>query len=278
MTAGDGDETGKGATRLFDAHCHLDLMSNAAQVARDAAAGGLAFLAVTVEPGGYEAARLTLGELANVHLAAGLHPWWVADGRCGPDDVAHAAELAAKARLVGEIGLDFSPRHVPENTETTQAVAFRSICQAAARTSDPATPKVLSIHSACAANSCLDILEETGCLRRCRCVFHWFSGSSDELHRAVQANCWFSVNEMMLRTRRGREYARQLPLAQLLTETDLPPHAGEPFSAIAIQESLERTIGAVAAIRRLDPEELRKTLATNARVLLSSPLSWHQSQ
>ena len=273
MTAGDGNETGKGTARLFDAHCHLDLMSNAAQVARDAAAGDLTFLAVTVEPRGYEAACLTLGELANVHLAAGLHPWWVADGRCGPDDVAHAAELAAKARLIGEIGLDFSPRHVPKNTEATQAVAFRSICQAAARTSDLATPKVLSIHSVRTANSCLDILEETGCLRRCRCVFHWFSGSSDELHRAVQADCWFSVNEMMLRTRRGREYARQLPLAQLLTETDLPPHAGEPFSAIAIQESLERTIGAVAAIRKLDPEELRKTLATNARVLLSSPLS-----
>ena len=33
MTAGDGDETGKEAARLFDAHCHLDLMSNAAQVA-----------------------------------------------------------------------------------------------------------------------------------------------------------------------------------------------------------------------------------------------------
>ena len=273
MTAGDGDETGKGATRLFDAHCHLDLMSNAAQVARNAAAGGLAFLAVTVEPRGYEAARLTLGELANVHLAAGLHPWWVADGRCGPDDVKRATELAAQTRLIGEVGLDFSPRHVPKGTEATQAVAFRSICQAAARTSDPATPKVLSIHAVRAANNCLDILEETGCLRRCRCVFHWFSGSSDELHRAVQANCWFSVNEMMLRTRRGREYARQLPLAQLLTETDLPPHAGEPFSAIAIQESLERTIGAVAAIRRLDPEELRKTLATNARTLLSSPLS-----
>lgn len=273
MTAGNGNETGKGAARLFDAHCHLDLMSNATQVARDAAAGGLAFLAVTVEPRGYETARLTLGELANVHLAAGLHPWWVADGRCGPDDVERAAELAAQTHLIGEVGLDFSPRHVPKNTEVIQAVALRSICQAVARTSDPATPKVLSIHAVRAANRCLDILEETGCLRRCRCVFHWFSGSSDELHRAVQADCWFSVNEIMLRTRRGREYARQLPLAQLLTETDLPPHAGEPFSAIAIQESLERTIGAVAAIRKLDPEELRKTLATNARALLSSPLS-----
>ena len=62
MTAGDGNETGKGTARLFDAHCHLDLMSNAAQVARDAAAGDLTFLAVTVEPRGYEAACLTLGE------------------------------------------------------------------------------------------------------------------------------------------------------------------------------------------------------------------------
>lgn len=43
--------------RLFDAHCHLDFMSNMEEVARDAAADGLHVLATTVTPQGYLRAR-----------------------------------------------------------------------------------------------------------------------------------------------------------------------------------------------------------------------------
>ncbi|MGN0075923.1 MAG: TatD family hydrolase, partial [Parafannyhessea sp.] len=194
--------TGTAGMRLLDAHCHLDFMSNMRDVATDARADGLWVLANTVTPTGYLAARDALADQPNVRVALGMHPWWVADGHVGEKDVDDFVELAAKARFVGEVGMDFSPKHVPEGSLDRQREAFRRACAAAA--AEGPEPRVMSIHSVRSAGEVLDVLAETGCLDRCRCVFHWFTGTSDELHRAVVSGCWFSVNEMMLRTRRGR--------------------------------------------------------------------------
>lgn len=250
--------------RLFDAHVHLDFMSNAAEVAADAARDGLDLYATTVTPAGYAKALATVGDRKNVHLALGLHPWWVADGRCGERDVRRFEELATTTRWLGEVGLDFSDGHTPHGSHGHQMEAFTRVCAAAAQTSST----VLSIHSVRAAGACLDVLADTGCLERCHCVFHWFSGSSDELHRAVTSGCWFSVNEMMLATRRGREYARQVPLEHLLTETDLPPHEGEPFSAGELEASLGRSIATLARLRHLDPDVLWDKVAQHAGQLM----------
>ena len=255
--------------RLFDAHCHLDFMSNMEEVARDAAADGLHVLATTVTPQGYLRAREALAGLPNVGVAVGAHPWWVADGRLSTADVEAAARLAGTTRLVGEVGMDFSPKHVPEGSKDVQRAAFRRICAAAATGSDPAHPTVMSIHSVCSAAEVLDVLRATGCLERCRCVFHWFSGSSDELHAAVVAGCWFSVNPMMLRTRRGREYARQVPLRRLLTETDLPPGEDVPFSAAQIEAALQECLAGIAEARGCDAEGLAQAVCDNAERLLA---------
>ena len=255
--------------RLFDAHCHLDFMSNMEEVARDAAAGGLHVLATTVTPQGYLRAREALAGLPNVGVAVGAHPWWVADGRLSTADVEAAARLAGTTRLVGEVGMDFSPKHVPEGSKDVQRAAFRRICAAAATGSDPARPTVMSIHSVRSVAEVLDVLSTTGCLERCRCVFHWFSGSSDELHAAVVAGCWFSVNPMMLRTRRGREYARQVPLRRLLTETDLPPGEDVPFSAAQIEAALQECLAGIAEARGCDAEGLAQAVCDNAERLLA---------
>lgn len=255
--------------RLFDAHCHLDFMSNMEEVARDAAADGLHVLATAVTPQGYLRAREALAGLPNVGVAVGAHPWWVADGRLSTADVEAAARLAGTTRLVGEVGMDFSPKHVPEGSKDVQRAAFRRICAAAATGSDPARPTVMSIHSVRSVAEVLDVLSTTGCLERCRCVFHWFSGSSDELHAAVVAGCWFSVNPMMLRTRRGREYARQVPLRRLLTETDLPPGEDVPFSAAQIEAALQECLAGIAEARGCDAEGLAQAVCDNAERLLA---------
>jgi len=250
---------------LYDTHVHLDFMHNMTEVAAEAEALGLGMFAVTVTPQGYERAVRQLAEAPNVCVGVGLHPWWVADGRCGQMDVQRAAELACASRFVGEIGLDLSPSHVPDGSLDAQVTALESVTRACAQTSDSSAAKVLSLHSVRAAGLALDVLERTGALAACRCIFHWFSGTSDELHRAVKAGCWFSVNEMMLRTKRGREYARQLPAERLLLETDLPPGEDVPFSAGEIVSSLERTLEQLSAIRG---HNVRGLACENAQRLL----------
>ena len=194
---------------LFDMHCHLGFADNASELAAALAADGGGALSGTVEPSEYVRVReLMAGELA-VRVGLGLHPWWLDDGRCGEDDVAKCVELAREASFIAEIGLDFGKRC--EASRDVQLDAFERVCAVAGATGG----KVLSLHAVNAAAEVLDVLEETGCLASggegsCACILHWYSGSSDQLQRAVRLGCYFSINPRMLQTKRGREYARIL--------------------------------------------------------------------
>lgn len=244
---------------LFDTHCHLDFFCDPTAVARDASARGIGFLAATVDPAGHDLLQ-GLNLPGCVRIGAGLHPWWVADGRCGADEVARAAELARESRYVAEVGLDFSDAHTPSESHGAQVEAFECIARACADGG-----KVLSIHAVRSASTVLDILEETGSLAANTCIFHWFSGTSDELARAVRASCLFSVNRMMLATRRGREYARQVPADRLLTETDLPEEGDSATDAQMIAESLAE---ALAVLEDLRGPGIRERIALSAGNLL----------
>ena len=85
------------------------------------------------------------------------------------------------------------------------------------------------------------------------------------MNRAVRSGCMFSVNEMMLNTRRGREYVRQLPSDRLLLETDLPPGENNIFSVEKIQSSLNRTLAELSSIKGSD---MRSVLKENAQRIL----------
>ena len=251
---------------IWDMHVHLDFMNDADMIVDEAYELGLGLYAVTVIPRGYEHSIRNIKENNNLRICVGLHPWWAADGRCGSDDALLAADLVRKTRFVGEIGLDSSPKHVPAGSLPAQLSAFRTICEACAETGSIASPRILSIHSVRSADLIMDILEQSGCFDRCRCIFHWFTGSSDELNRAIRSGCMFSVNEMMLNTRRGREYARQIPADRLLLETDLPPGEHVPFTAAKILGSLERSLDILKTIRGRD---MRAVICENSERVLS---------
>lgn len=245
-----------------DMHDHLGWFRDPVAVARAAAARGLGMLAVTVTPEEFLQLRPRLAGIESVRLAVGLHPWWVRDAT----DADTLCELVGRARFVGEIGLDASPRR--SSNWDAQLAAFERICAACASTSVPPAPKVLSIHAVRAATAVLDVLERTGASERCRCVLHWFAGSSDELWRAVRLGCRFSLGERSLATRRGREYARILPADRLLTETDLPEGERARSSASDVVASLERAVSSIATARETSVEEVRRIVSANGAELL----------
>lgn len=210
---------------LADMHCHLDFSSDMAALAQLAQVHGVAAFSNTVTPEGYLAASEALTGFPNVRVGVGLHPWWVADGRCGAEQVELACRLIQETRFVGEVGLDFAPRR--EGTFETQLDAFERIVNACCAQDG----KVISIHAVRSATAVLDVLERHGATHGNACILHWFSGSSQELARARELGCHFSVNPNMLATKRGRAYARQIPPAQLLLETDLPDEGTDAAQA-----------------------------------------------
>ena len=247
---------------LIDTHCHLDFARNGEELAAEYAACGGA-LSGTCDPRDFERVRSKFAPYApHVRVGLGLHPWWVADGTCGEGEVALFERLALDAPLISEVGLDFQPRR--EGTRDAQIEAFERVCLAASRSSAEFPRRVMSIHSSAAAMCTLDVLERTGCLDACLCIFHWFSGSQEELTRAIDAGCLFSVNERMLKTKRGRAYARAIPENRLLIETDVPSKPGEAYPVESIAPRLERTMSLLAQAREADARALAEAIAATS--------------
>ena len=196
----------------LDAHCHLH---------RDPAFAAFAqanpdkhFFCMTETPQEYKEFA-ALGLPANAHLGVGLHPWQVAgEEEEARQQMAAVLQLLPRTWLVGEVGLDFGATH--EATRVQQLAAFEAIAAACAQVGG----KVLSIHAVQSAGEALAILQRTGCLDTCSCIFHWFSGAGDQLTAARAAGCYFSFGPRALATKRGRAYAAQVPPARLLRESD----------------------------------------------------------
>lgn len=251
---------------LIDTHCHLDFAGNAAELAAAYAACGGA-LSGTCDPRDFDRVRSKLAPYApRVRVGLGLHPWWVADGTCGEGEVALFERLAPTAPLISEVGLDFQPRRA--DTRDAQIEALERVCAAAARPSAEFPRRIMSIHSSAAAACVLDALERTGCLDACICIFHWFSGSQEELTRAIDVGCLFSVNERMLKTKRGRAYARAIPEGRLLIETDFPGKPGTTALAVDVAPRLERTMSLLAAARGDDERSLASAIAAASKRFL----------
>ena len=248
--------------QLFDMHCHVDFLAESAAFAAAAAQRGLGFFSNTVEPAGFIAARREFSDSPNVVVGAGLHPWWLHDGRCNEDDAERLCALVGKTRYVGEVGLDFGKRCA--SSRELQLAAFERIAATCAQQGN----KLLSIHAVHSADTVLDVLERTGCLANNQCIFHWYSDSNPALWRAIRAGCFFSVNMRMLSTKRGREYAKLIPTAQLLIETDLPPD-GTDFPLDAWETDLRLALHILEEVRG---EELADVLARNSQQLLNTEL------
>ena len=254
-------------TPLIDTHCHLDFAGNAVELAAAYAVCGGA-LSGTCNPRDFERVRSELARFApRVQVGLGLHPWWVADGTCGEGEIALLERLAPAAPLISEVGLDFQPRR--ESTRNKQIEAFERVCVASARPPAESPRRAMSIHSSAAATCTLDVLERTGCLDACICIFHWFSGSQEELTRAIDAGCLFSVNERMLKTKRGRAYVRAIPEGCLLIETDFPGKPGTAALVSDVAPRLERTMSLLAEARGADECSLAATIAATSERLLS---------
>lgn len=255
--------------QFFDTHCHLDLMLNPDTAASEAAASGLGLFDCGVNPRDFSAANERACRQPGIIAGVGLHPWWLADGHCGFAEVNLLCEVAAQKRYIGEVGLDFSARFA--GSEPLQIQAFDRLCDTLVQ--HPLTGRVISIHAVRSAGAVLDVLESHGLLipnpDSPVIIFHWFSGTSDELVRSRNAGCYFSVNERMLTSKRGREYARQIPLDHLLLETDAPSDQQSDTSAQQLVASLKSTSRHIAELKNCAAESIESIVLDNSRSIFA---------
>lgn len=250
---------------LFDMHCHLGFAPDPTVVAEAGQRAGIRAFSCTVEPAEYGRLLPLLASCENVRLGLGAHPWWIADGRLSGQTLEAFCSQAPAARYIGEIGLDFAGARGAAESRTRQTQALARILRACNRGTGE---KLLSLHAVNAASVVLDLLEEADAFTRHRVVLHWFSGTSDDLARAVRANGFFSVGPRMLASRRGRAYARQIPLDRLLLETDMPSRSGDPLPADVWRAELGNALAGLSQLKELPTAEVAEHLAETSRRLL----------
>ncbi len=256
-------------TTLYDMHCHMGFSSDVPALAAGAAEADIEAFSTTVTPDEYKHMCFELAPWPQFHVGLGLHPWWLADGRCGENDIVLFEELAHDAPLIGEIGLDFARERGEGDLRERQVEVLERLLNACRETD---ASKLVSLHAVRATSTVLDLLEQTHIHAWHRCIIHWFSGTPEELDRAVQLDCFFSVGPRMLATKRGQAIAAAIPAERLLLETDSPDEEGAPPDARDWRSRLDDALGTLAALREEDKESLGDRIAATSAALLGEDL------
>jgi TatD DNase family protein len=196
---------------MIDLHTHLDLYPNALDIISRVNKENLFTLAVTTSPRAWVATSQVFKGYENIKVALGLHPE-VAEVKF--NELNLLLSSIHQADFIGEIGLDGSLRN--SNTWGKQELIFDS----SIKECEKAGGKIISIHSRSAASKVLSIIKK---YPSCGIpVLHWFSGSVHELKEAVEMRCYFSVNSVMLKSKKGRALASRIPPELVLPESDGP--------------------------------------------------------
>jgi TatD DNase family protein len=196
---------------LIDTHCHLDLYREPKQVAEESARRGVYVLSMTTTPTAYIGTKALEPKDGRIRTALGLHPELAADRE---HELALFRRYLPTTRYVGEVGIDGSAPY--RHTLDRQGRVLTSILDMCAA----AGGRTISLHSRGAAGLVLDVIAQEPLAGQF--ILHWFSGSSNQVDRAIGLGCWFSVGPGMLRSERGMKIAAKLPMDRVLPETDGP--------------------------------------------------------
>ena len=221
---------------MIDAHCHLcseEFSSDVCAVVERAKSAGVAACLVNTESSAEYAACLRMAKSFPGFAipCLGVHPVQyekaVTTGR-ESEMVGRSATLADLAGLeeclkqnpaavvaLGEVGLDFSPRFVPQpGDKDGQRAVLREQIRLASKLDLP-----LISHSRSAGKPTIDLFREAGATR---VLLHAFDGSAKSARPGVEAGFFFSIPPCIARGEQKQRLVKALPLEQILLETDSP--------------------------------------------------------
>jgi len=238
-----------GLRMLIDAHAHLDKYGDDLKTAlAEIEAHRILTWAVSMDPSSYQR-NLEIGPMCGLVLPTfGVHP------RRAPEYADRLAELSRwieQSPALGEIGLDF---HWVE--DSSQYPAQKKVLEyflAAAREQG----KIVNLHTKGAEKEILDLLERYDVRRA---VVHWYSGPLDILRALADYGAYFTLGVETVTSEAIRRIAREVPLQQILTETDNPGGLEWLNGAAGMPKIILRVIDEIAAVKQ-------ETAATIARAV-----------
>jgi len=205
-----------------------------------------------------------------VYAALGIHPWNVKDLKQNElEDVVQLISDYSKDPMmvaIGETGLD--PQYIEKAKNKTelqeiQHKVFHEMLKIAEKTSLP-----MIIHSRGTSPQIIDMLPS---YRVKKVLLHWFSRPLELLPEIASRGYYVSEGPPTVYSKGTQEVIRQVPLENLLTETDGPVrYFGRPFKGETTRPSyIPMIVEAIAEIRNAKREEIARQILLNFRNLFN---------
>ncbi|MAG39765.1 hypothetical protein CMI41_02255 [Candidatus Pacearchaeota archaeon] len=156
---------------------------------------------------------------------------------------------------IGEIGMDFD-NHQRKRHHKEQKELFEKMLNLAKELNKP-----VIIHSRKAERECIEILKQQ---KMKDVIMHCFCGRKSLIKEALGAGFYFSIPPAITRWHNFQVLVENVPLTQLLTETDAPylaPEAGTTNEP----KNIAVTIKKIAEIKGLTEKEVADQIWKNAK-------------
>lgn len=250
---------------IFDTHAHYD--DKAFDQDRDQLLGSLSEKGIgyVVNVGaslrGARESMALASRFSNVYAAAGIHPDEVG---CMNEDVMeelHQMCGLEKTVAVGEIGLDY---HWNVEPKEVQKKWFIEQLRLAKEVDLP-----INVHSRDASQDTFDVIkaEHAGSTGG---IIHCFSGSLEMAREYVRMGYSIGIGGVVTfkNGKALKQIVKELPIEYLVTETDCPYLAPEPFRGKRNDSSyIDYVIRTIAELKGLPVEETEEKLFENAKKL-----------
>lgn len=248
---------------LVDSHCHLDRLDltqhqNSLDHVLDAARRENVhyFLCVCIDMDNYQSVVDIAERYANVSASVGLHPTELVENEPTLEALI-ARGQHSKIVAVGETGLDY---YRDDSHKTLQQKRFRRHIRAAIALSKP-----LIVHSRSAREDTIRILQEEHA-DKVGGVLHCFTEDWAMAEKAMALNFYISFSGIVTFQNAVslKEVAKQVPLENMLIETDSPylapiPYRGKPNEPAYVKYVAEE----IARLKDVSFEEVAKKTTEN---------------
>jgi TatD DNase family protein len=251
---------------LIDSHAHIDFPQfdedREAMLSRARAAGVNTILAIGVGPGPEKLdAAVPYAEAHDwIYTTVGIHPHEAKD--VAPAHLDTLAKLAQHPKVIGwgEIGLDYYYDHSPRDV---QQRVFREQMELSQAAKLP-----LIIHCRDAWSDCLDMLDKYWKPTGLGGILHCFTSTIEDARRGLDMGFMvsFTGNLTYPKAQNIRDVAKDLPLENILIETDSPYLAPQPVRGKRNEPAYVAEVAkALANVRDLGTEETAAATAENFR-------------
>ena len=243
---------------LIDTHAHIDMLENTETAVREALENGVKKI---ILPCAYPKDIKKIYNLAltydNVYGLLGVHP---SEAKDWSDDLAcEIKELAKHPKIkgIGEIGLDY---YWDKSFNDIQKKVFIKQIKLANELNLP-----ICVHDREAHKDTFDILSEFN--QGSTVVMHCFSGSAEFAKECVKKGWYLALGGVVTfkNAVKMKEVAAEIPLENLLLETDSPYLTPVPFRGKENRPAYVKYVAEeIAKIRNLDIEFIAQITAQNA--------------